>query len=118
MPISVTQAGSARLVAPQGTVLTTGTRISTVPAPQQSAIIGATPARIVSTTQPNVTLGRLSVSVSTSPAQASSANVLGQTRISTLSLHPLVAVASSTQPRSIQTQGAKVITQPVQGSSK
>ncbi|KAK5645713.1 hypothetical protein RI129_004177 [Pyrocoelia pectoralis] len=112
MPISVSQGGSTRLVAPQGTVLTTGARISAVPSTQQS-----TPPRIVPTTQSTVTLGRLSVSVTNAPTQASNVNVLGQTRISTLSLHPLVAVANSAQPRTIQAQTAKVITQPVQGNS-
>lgn len=112
MPISVTQGSGDRLVAPQGTVLT-GTRISTVSAPQQQSMIGST-ARLVTTAPSSVTLGRLSVSVATSPAQASNPSVLGQTRISTL--YPLVAVANSTQPRTLQTQGAKVIAQPVQGN--
>ncbi|XP_031343789.1 histone deacetylase complex subunit SAP130 isoform X2 [Photinus pyralis] len=111
MPI-VSQGGSTRLVAPQGTVLTTGARISTVPTTQQP-----TPPRIVSTTQSTVTLGRLSVSVTSAPTQVSSVNVLGQTRISTLSLHPLVAVANNAQPRTIQAQTAKVIAQPVQGNT-
>lgn len=111
MPI-VGQGGSTRLVAPQGTVLTPGARISTVPTMQQP-----TPPRIVSTTQSTVTLGRLSVSVTSAPTQVSSVNVLGQTRISTLSLHPLVAVANNAQSRTIQAQTAKVIAQPVQGNT-
>lgn len=54
-----------------------------------------------------------------------SGNILGQTRISTLSLHPLVAVANSAAAAAaaaaaqgrgaIQAQGAKVIAQPTQG---
>ncbi|KAF5303061.1 hypothetical protein FQR65_LT08390 [Abscondita terminalis] len=112
MPISVSQGGTTRLVAPQGTVLTTGARISTISTSQSS-----TTPRVVSTSQSTVTLSRLSVSVATAPTQANSVNVLGQTRISTLSLHPLVAVASNSQPRTIQTQGAKVINQPVPGNT-
>lgn len=108
--MSVAQSG-ARLVTPQTAVLAPGTRISTVPGQQQTPVLG--PTRVVST-QPSVTVGRLSVA---SPASVSSANVLGPTRISTLNLHSLVAVANSSQARTIQTQGPKVITQPAQGNS-
>lgn len=108
--MNATQPG-ARLVTPQAAVLTSGARISTVSSQQQPAVLGSTGARIVST-QPNVTIGRLSVA---SPASVSSTNLLGQTRISTLNLHSLVAVANTSQARNIQTQGPKVITQPAQG---
>lgn len=124
LPTNVTQQQTTtRLVAaPQATVLTSGARISTV---QQQPVSSA---RLVSTTQTGgnpataaaaaaaaaASLGRLSVTVANA-AQVTSANILGQTRISTLSLHPLVAVANSAQGRSLQAQGAKVITQPAQG---
>ncbi|XP_018325748.1 histone deacetylase complex subunit SAP130-A [Agrilus planipennis] len=112
MPVNVTAA--TRLVTPQGTVLTTGTRLTTTTSTQQATLLGSTaPARIVSTTQPAVAIGRVAVT----PTQSSSAsNVIGQSRISTLSLHPLV-VANTSQPRTIQTQGAKVITQTAQGTA-
>ncbi|KAJ8930195.1 hypothetical protein NQ314_017035 [Rhamnusium bicolor] len=77
---------SARLVAPQATVLTSGARISTISTQQQPTGLGTTAARIVSS-QPNVTIGRLSVAAS--PAAVSTTNLLGQTRISTLNLHSL-----------------------------
>ncbi|EFA03829.2 histone deacetylase complex subunit SAP130 [Tribolium castaneum] len=106
IPVNVTQTG-ARLVAPQATVLTSGARITAVS--QASTVIGTTPNRIV-TTQPNVTIGRLSVAAS--PAQVSNSNIIGQTR--TLNL---LAVANPSQPRSVHTQQAtKVITQPAQGA--
>ncbi|KAG5883158.1 hypothetical protein JTB14_033409 [Gonioctena quinquepunctata] len=111
VPVNVSQSG-ARLLAPQATVLTSGTKISTVPA-QQATALGST-ARIVNT-QPNVTLGRLSVAAA-SPNAVTSTNLLGQTRISTINLHSFVAVANSSQARSIPSQGAKVITQPAQGT--
>ncbi|CAG9825085.1 unnamed protein product [Phaedon cochleariae] len=106
VPVNVSQSGT-RLVAPQATVLASGTRISTIPT--NSGSVG----RIV-TTQPNVNLGRLSVAAA-SPTAVSSTNILGQTRISTLNLHSLV-VANSSQARSIPAQGAKVITQPAPGT--
>lgn len=91
---------------PQATVLTSGARITTVTTqPQQ-----ATTNRIV-TTQPSVTIGRLSVAAA--PAQVSSSNILGQTR--TLNLHSLV-VANPSQTRNVHsTQTTKVITQSTQG---
>lgn len=90
---------------PQATVLTSGARITAVTQPP--TVIGTTPNRIV-TTQPNVTIGRLSVAAA--PAQVSNSNILGQTR--TLNL---LAVANTSQPRSVHTQATKVITQPAQG---
>ncbi|KAF5287736.1 hypothetical protein FQA39_LY15756 [Lamprigera yunnana] len=118
MPISVSQGGNTRLVTPQVNVLTTGPRISSVSSVQSSGIVGTSASRIVSTNQqPTVTLGRLSVSVAGPPTQVNNVNVVGQTRISTLSLHPLVAVTNNTQPRTIQTQGTKVITQSVSGNT-
>lgn len=113
MPVTITQSGNTRLVTPQATVLTSGARISSVAGSQSSQLMGTQPTRIVSTTQPNVSLGRLAVTVAN---QQANTNILGQTRISTLSLHPLVAVANN-QSRNIQTQGAKVITQPTQGAA-
>lgn len=109
LPVNVTQP-SARLVAPQAAVLTTGTRISTVSPAQQPSVIG-TSARLVSTTQPNVSLGRLAVTVANT-AQVTNTNILGQTRIS---LHSVVALPNNTQARNMQTQGTKVIAQSVQG---
>ncbi|XP_044267912.1 histone deacetylase complex subunit SAP130-A isoform X2 [Tribolium madens] len=106
IPVNVTQT-SGRLVAPQATVLTSGARITAV-ASQPSSVIGTTANRIVST-QPNVTIGRLSVAAS--PAQVSNSNIIGQTR--TLNL---LAVANTSQPRSVHTQATKVITQPAQGA--
>lgn len=109
MPVSVSQAAT-RLVAPQATVLTSGARISTVSSTQASAVIGGTtPTRIVTSNQPNVSIGRLAVTVA-NQSQTNN-NILSQTRIS---LHPLVAVANNSQNRNIQTQGPKVITQPSQ----
>lgn len=104
MPANVSTAG-ARLVTPQ-TVLTSGSRISTV----QTPVLGTTSARIV-TTQPGAPIGRLTV---TTPTVVSTNNMIG-TRISALNLTSLVAVTNPAQQRSLQTQGAKVITQPTQG---
>ncbi|XP_074030862.1 sin3A-associated protein 130 isoform X2 [Leptinotarsa decemlineata] len=109
VPVNVSQSGT-RLVTPQATVLASGTRISTVPSQQGSSLGSAT--RIV-TSQSNVSLGR--VSVAAAPTAVSTANLLGQTRISAVNLHPFVAVANSSQSRSISNQGAKVIT-PAQGT--
>nr|XP_023019504.1 histone deacetylase complex subunit SAP130-B [Leptinotarsa decemlineata] len=109
VPVNVSQSGT-RLVTPQATVLASGTRISTVPSQQGSTLGSAT--RIV-TSQSNVSLGR--VSVAAAPTAVSTANLLGQTRISAVNLHPFVAVANSSQSRSISNQGAKVIT-PAQGT--
>lgn len=81
-------------------------------------MLGSTQGRIV-TTQPNVTIGRLSVAAATPTVAASTANVLGQTRISTLNLHSLVAVTNTSQGRTIQGQATpKVITQPAPGKNK
>jgi hypothetical protein len=111
IPVNATQPG-ARLVTPQATVLTSGARITAVSSqPQQTTVIGTTTNRIV-TTQPSVTIGRLSVPAS--PAQVSNSNIIGQPR--TLSLHSLVAVANTSQPRNVHTQATKVITQPAQGA--
>lgn len=108
MPVNVAQSGT-RLVTPQGTVLASSARLSAIPA-SQPTVIGTTPTRIVSTSQQSVSIGRLPVTVgSVSPANAQ--NILGQTKIS---LHPLL-VTNSSQARTIQAQGAKVITQPAQG---
>lgn len=112
LPINVPQSGTARIVTPQATLLTSGTRISTVSTSQQTTVIGAQ--RLLSTSQSqNLPLGRLSVTVP-SQSQNSSANILTQTRIPTLSF-PLVAVTSNPQNRTLQTQTAKVITQTGQG---
>lgn len=106
MPVTVSQAAT-RLVTPQATVLTSGARISTVSSTQASTVIGGTtPTRIVTSNQPNVSIGRLAVTVA-NQSQANN-NILSQTRIS---LHPLVAVANNSQNRNIQAQGPKVITQ-------
>lgn len=113
VPVSISQTNATRLVAPQATVLTTGARISTVPVTQQASVIGTTAARLVSTTQPNVSLGRLAVTVANT-TQGTNANILGQTRIS---LHSVVALPNNSQTRNIQAQGAKVISQSVQGKS-
>lgn len=112
LPINVPQTGTARIVAPQAALLTSGTIISTVSTSQQTTVIGAQ--RIISTTQSqNVPLSRLSVSVP-NQTQSSGTNILTQTRIPTLSF-PLVAVTSNPQNRTLQTQTAKVITQPGPG---
>ncbi|XP_063903310.1 histone deacetylase complex subunit SAP130 isoform X2 [Zophobas morio] len=108
IPVNVTQTG-ARLVTPQATVLTSGARIAAVSSqPQQSTVIGTTTNRNVST-QPTVTIGRLSVGAA--PAQVSNSNITTRT----LNLHPVV-LANTSQPRSIHTQATKVITQPAQGA--
>lgn len=117
---------TARLVAPQATVLTSaGARISTlpptgVPQHQQPRLVSSS-----TTAQPPAAGGRLQVTVANSGQVVTSGNILGQTRISTLSLHPLVAVANSAAAAAaaaaaqgrgaIQAQGAKVIAQPTQG---
>ncbi|KAK9712395.1 Histone deacetylase complex subunit SAP130 C-terminus [Popillia japonica] len=119
LPINVPQTGTARIVTPQAALLTSGTRISTVSTSQQTTVIGAQRAlltsgtristvstsqqttvigaqRIISTTQSqNVPLSRLSVSV---PNQTQ------------------MAVTSNPQNRTLQTQTAKVITQPGPGA--
>ena len=112
LPVAVTQSNTSRLMSPQGTVLAQGTRISSVTTCQQQPVISATPARTISSTQPNVSLGRTSITVA-SQSQNNNANILPQTRIPALSL-PLIAVNTS-QARSLQTPGAKVITQSAQG---
>ncbi|CAG9858712.1 unnamed protein product [Phyllotreta striolata] len=114
VPVNVTQSG-ARLITPQATVLTSGTRISAVGTSQPPSTLNTT-TRIV-TSQPNLSIGRLSVAAA--PAQVSSSNFLGQTKISTLSLHSLVAVASGNSVPgrgTLASQGSKVITQPAQGT--
>lgn len=112
MPVNVTQA-PARLVTPQATVFTSGSRISATATPQ-GTVLGSTQARIV-TTQSSGTIGRLSVATAT-PAAVSNTNLLSQTRISTLNLQSFVAVANNSQARGVQGQTApKVITQPAPG---
>lgn len=107
MPVAVSQT-TTRLVAPQATVLTSGSRISTVSTTQAPTVIGSQPARIVTPNQSNVSIGRLAVTVANQPQ--SNNNILSQR----ISLHPLVAVANNSQNRNIQTQGPKVIAQPAQ----
>lgn len=87
-------------------MLTPGARITTVTTQTQQT----TTNRIVST-QPSVTIGRLSVAAT--PAPVSSSNILGQAR--TLNLHSLV-VANPSQTRNVHSsQTTKVITQSAQG---
>lgn len=100
MPVNVSQSG-AKLVAHPGAVLTSGTRLSAIPS-SQPAILGTTQNRI-STSQQNVSIGRLPVATVT---PAGTPNILGQTKIA---LHPLLVANNS---RTIQTQAAKIITNP------
>lgn len=111
VPVNVSQSGT-RLITPQATVLSSGARISAVTTAQTS-----TTARIV-TTQPNLSIGRLSVATAT-PTAVTNATFIGPTKLSTLNLHSLVAVANANAPparTTISTQGPKVITQPAQGT--
>uniref|UniRef100_A0A6P7F1A4 Histone deacetylase complex subunit SAP130-A n=1 Tax=Diabrotica virgifera virgifera TaxID=50390 RepID=A0A6P7F1A4_DIAVI len=113
VPVNVSQSGT-RLVTPQATVLSSGARISAVSASQPTSTLGTT-TRIV-TTQPNLSIGRLSVATAT-PNAVSTGNFLGQTKISTLNIHSLVAVANTNSQQgraNIPNQGPKVITQPAQ----
>ncbi|XP_057670955.1 histone deacetylase complex subunit SAP130-B isoform X1 [Diorhabda carinulata] len=111
VPVNVSQSGT-RLITPQATVLSSGGRISAVTTTQTS-----TAPRIV-TTQPNLSIGRLSVATAT-PTAVTNATFIGSTKLSTLNLHSLVAVANANTPparTTISTQGPKVITQPAQGT--
>lgn len=107
--MNVTQSGT-RLVTPQATVLASNARLSSVPS-TQSTVIGSTSTRIVSTTQQNVSIGRLAVTVANA-SQSNTPAILGQTKIA---IHPLL-VANNSQTRTIPTQGTKVIAQPAQGN--
>lgn len=106
-----------RLVSPQTTVLTTGTRISAVTTPQPTILGSTQGARLVTTTQANTSLGRLNVAaVTPAAAVGSNTNLVGQARISNLNLHSLVAVANTSQARPAPAQTApKVITQQTPG---
>ncbi|KAL3283559.1 hypothetical protein HHI36_006698 [Cryptolaemus montrouzieri] len=109
--VPANQITSSRTITPQGAVLTPTARISTLSAQptQTTASIGSTATRIV-TTQPTVTINRLAVGANS--AQVTNSNSLGQTRV----FHSLVAVANSQGARTIQTSGAKVITQSAPGT--
>ncbi|XP_022913567.1 histone deacetylase complex subunit SAP130 [Onthophagus taurus] len=106
LPVNVPPGGTARLVTPQ--ILATSTRISTVSTSQQPTIIGTQ--RILSTAPSNVTVGRLP----TSQPQTTTGNIITQNRIPTLSLQPIVAVATTAPMRALQPQVPKVITQQTQ----
>ncbi|XP_044751852.1 histone deacetylase complex subunit SAP130 isoform X6 [Coccinella septempunctata] len=106
--VTASQINSNRLISPQGTVLTTASRISTLPAQPQNALQMSNTATRIATTPQAMTINRLTGSASI--AQNTSGNNLGSARI----LHSIVAVANS-QARNIYTSGTKVITQSTPG---
>ncbi|XP_044751849.1 histone deacetylase complex subunit SAP130 isoform X4 [Coccinella septempunctata] len=107
--VTASQINSNRLISPQGTVLTTASRISTLPAQPQNALQMSNTATRIATTPQAMTINRLTGSASI--AQNTSGNNLGSARI----LHSIVAVANS-QARNIYTSGTKVITQSTPGT--
>lgn len=96
VPVTV---GATRILAPQGAVLTPAARITAIPASQATSA----PTRIIST-QSNISLGRITVSVTNS---ATSVNpILTQMRPN------LVVPTSNVSNRGNAAQGAKVVAQP------